>query len=214
MQNACAAFHKYFANNNENIPRQFIQEVAAISKAAYPGREWSLGLDPMPLIQMAVSGMYKTHEDFPEALKHCLRGGLRCRSGPAWVDDMLAVCDVIEKLALHPVDSDVFAGPFPLTRLQLRLLFAGYLQALAVGSALTFGKDTALAAAAIKWAGVYAIVPGQPPVRHPEFGKRFYEAQAKLIDWAGVENTGFTLPTDKDMAAIEMGSLDLAPEES
>ncbi|KAF2023769.1 SET domain-containing protein [Setomelanomma holmii] len=164
----------------------FESKAPAITTAAFPDGHWPEDLAPWPSSRNSLASIHQAHGRRLEALKDALKGQLLLehRAGDNWVLHLYNLVQHFSHLLMHET---ICRDTGFSTEAQMWIVMYGYLHELRTCARKTFGKETGYAEAIQSWYDDCVKDGGAPEPITRAFVRRFNQAQAKLLIWAGVE---------------------------
>ncbi|KAF2023778.1 SET domain-containing protein [Setomelanomma holmii] len=164
----------------------FESQASTITTAAFPDGQWPEDLAPWPSSRIRLASIHQAHGRRIEALKYALKGQLLLehRSGDRWTRRLFSLVQYFRDFLMHQTicrDTD-----FP-TEAQMKDVMYGYLHVLKTYAGKTFGEKTRYAQSILWYYDDYVNGGSAPERINRAFARRFNQAQAKLLVWAGVE---------------------------
>lgn len=177
---------EYFRNKvNSSDTSGEVETALAFTKASFPTPPWPDTLYPMSYMNLYVAKVYRSSNDHHQAAIYALQAclGTTTRSGPQWVHFLLMLLMYLRRLmAVSEATGIDTAGPQ-----NLRFFFNGLFNDLLLQSMKAYGVDTKFATALERWY-INEIKVSEGPLPGEEgFPERFAEAQASVLEWAGVD---------------------------
>lgn len=188
------------------VLENFVAKLKGVMREGLPQGAWPDSLDPLPDLRLSLAMSYGELHHLGASVMYALKGCLLNKGrhvGPDWVHNFLDLVAILAEIGQLGLDNQLFKiTGFP-QRFEIQVVVAGYMVYLLAVMTKTYGAGSRFVRGYRRFIINFLDIPGLPAAADEDFVDVFKAMQAKLLCWAGVDETkAIVMPDEQTIKGL------------